>query len=108
MPSQERIERIVREYRQGLSELLGDGLEAVVLYGSRARKDAGEGSDIDLLCVMREPFDYGDLLMKTSELTAALSLAHDVVISRAFATREDYESKRTPFMMNVRAEGVPV
>jgi len=91
-----------------LPSILGDALHSVVLYGSQARGDAQKRSDIDVLCIMREPFDYGDLIERTSELTARLSLKHDVVISRAFVSIEDYESTRSPFIMNVRKEGILV
>jgi len=108
MSTKNRVQPIVAEYRDRLRELLGEELDSVVLYGSQARGDAKEGSDIDVLCVMRGPFDYSELLEKTSELTAAVSLAYDVVISRVFVSRRDYQVRYTPFLMNVRREGVIV
>jgi hypothetical protein len=51
---------------------------------------------------------YADLIRRTSATVAALSLQHDVVISRAFVSRERYEWEQTPFLLNVRREGVPV
>ena len=44
--------------------------------------------------------------MEASEITAAISLQHEVVLSRSFVTLKDYESQRTPFLMNVRREQV--
>jgi hypothetical protein len=35
-------------------------------------------------------------------------LKHDVVIATAFVTKADYEKRNTPFLMNVRREGVNV
>lgn len=43
-----------REYARRLRERLGDNLVAVTLYGSRARGDAREGSDFDLIVLVRE------------------------------------------------------
>ena len=106
MSQENRIREILAEYRVRLAEALGENLEAVVLYGSQARGDAVEGADIDVLCVMKEPFDYGELLDRTSEATAEISLKYDVVLSRAFVTRQDYRFRDTPFLMNVRREGV--
>lgn len=105
MSKRTHIEAILAEYRARLFEVLGDALESVVLYGSRARGDAEEGSDIDVLCVMKGPFDYSDLLDRTSEATAEISIKYDVVLSRAFVTRDDYRFRQTPFLMNVRREG---
>jgi predicted nucleotidyltransferase len=108
MDKHDPVARIVGEYRALLAEILGEELESAVLYGSQARGDAVEGSDIDVLCVMRGPFDYGDLIRRTSDAAARISLKYDVVISTAFVRSEDYQTRKTPFLMNVRKEGVAI
>jgi uncharacterized protein len=108
MMSQKRLRQILKDYQTRLKELLGDDLDSIVLYGSQARGDAVEGSDIDVLCIMKGPFNYGEMILKTGEISAPRSLKHDVVISTAFVTRADYEKRNTPFLMNVRREGVSV
>jgi len=105
MPPNGIIQKLLSDYQARLAALLGDNLESVVLYGSRARGDAEEGSDIDVLCVMSGPFDCGEMIERTSEATAEISLKYDVVLSRVFVTRDDYRSRRTPFLTNVRREG---
>jgi len=108
MTDQDLTRQILEEYRRKLTVLLDDDLDSVVLYGSRARGDAVKGSDIDLLCIMKRPFDYGELITKSSEITAEVSLKHDVVISRVFVTRGDLQARRTPFLMNIHKEQIPL
>ena len=67
---EDRFCEILAEYRTRLADVLGERLESLVLYGSRARGDAEDDSDIDVLCVMKEPFDHGDLIERTSEANA--------------------------------------
>ncbi len=99
---------ILRAYRTELAETLGGALDAVILYGSHARGEDRADSDVDVLCIIRGPFDYGELIARTSEPTARLSLEYGVVLSRAFVPREEYETRQLPFLMNVRREGITV
>ncbi|HWR92724.1 MAG TPA: nucleotidyltransferase domain-containing protein [Desulfobacterales bacterium] len=108
MASPTNLKHILNEYRQRLSGILGDDLDSVLLYGSQARREASAGSDVDVLCIMKNSFDYGDLISRTSLATAEISLEHDIVISRVFVTREAYASHNSPFLMNVRKEQVAV
>lgn len=103
------VHTIVREYRQGLRKIFGDRLVDVRLYGSWARGQGRPGeSDIDLLCILRGPINYWQVLEATSELTARLSLAHEVVLSRVFVSEEEFVGSALPFFQNVRRESVAV
>ena len=103
-----KLQRILDALRVEISHALGDQLDSVILFGSQARAEAHEGSDIDVLVVLRGDFDCGDMIRRTSAGVAALSLEHDVVISRTFVSRDEFENSRTPFLLNVHREGVPV
>ena len=108
MSIEKHIREILAEYQEKLKEVLGDSLEAIMLYGSQARGDAEDESDIDVLCVMKKSFNYGELIDKTSQVTAELSMKHGVTLSRAFVTSADFKNRKTPFLMNVRREGFAV
>lgn len=108
MNPQPQLRKILIEHRERLHKILGGDLDSVVLYGSQARGDATDESDIDVLCILKGPFDYGEMILRTGEVSAAISLNYDVVISTAFVTRADYDNRYTPFLMNVRREAMPV
>jgi predicted nucleotidyltransferase len=99
---------LLSELRRELARVLGNRLEAAYLFGSRARGDQQPESDVDVLVVVRGTVEYGDLIRRTSELVAALSLKYDTVISRAFVSKERFEREHSPFLMNVRREAVAV
>ena len=106
--TEEKLSEILQILRSGLAELLGTQLEAVYLYGSHARGEATSDSDIDVLIVLNRNFDYFEMIEKTGDLAAKLSLENDTVIALAFVTKDNYKTRQTPFLMNVRREGVPV
>ena len=70
--------------------------------------DARLDLDIDVLVVMNGNFNLEELIDKTLDLVADLSLEYDVVISRAFVNKERFDHEMSPFLMNVRREAVPV
>ena len=102
------LSNILAALRREFSRLLGSQVDALYLYGSQARGDSHSGSDIDVLVVINGEFDYADLLARTSETVASLSLENDVVISRAFVSKARFEQERSPFLLNVRREAVPI
>ena len=105
---QKQLRRILRALRKELDTVLGERVEKVILYGSQARGDARDDSDIDVLIVLKDDFKYRTMLKKTSKIVAKLSLDNDVVISRAFASRQQYEQSKMPFLMNVRRDGIAI
>ena len=102
------IRGILRNLRRELLRCLGDELDSVILYGSQVRGQAGPDSDLDVLVVVRDDSDYAELIRRTSVAVATLSLENDVVISRVFVSRQRFDREQTPFLLNVRREGVAV
>jgi len=99
---------VLQEYKNGLEHVLANRLAIVLLYGSQSRGTHHSSSDIDVLCIVRGAFDYGQMIRETSEITSEISLKYDVALSRTFVSEKDYRSRNSPFMMNVRKEGVPL
>jgi uncharacterized protein len=102
------VRGILRNLHSELVRCLGDELYSVILYGSHARGQAGPDSDLDVLVVVQDDSDYAELIRRTSVAVSALSLENDVVISRVFVSRKRFESEQTPFLLNVRREGVAI
>jgi len=103
-----KLTAILPELRQHFETLYGDRLVHMLLFGSQARGDAETESDIDVLVVLQGPVDPGEEIARTGEVTALLSLKHDVVISRVFLSAEQFSSEQSPLLLNVRREGIPI
>lgn len=104
----ENLTAILTELRYYLEVLYGERLVKMLLYGSQARGDAGPDSDVDVLIVLKEPVDFSAEIERTSKFTANLCLEHNVVISRAFVSPQQFQSENSGFFRNVRREGIAI
>ena len=109
MCSQPVLNIITSEVVKAARESLGDRLEKVILYGSYARGDNDDESDIDIMILANIPHeDCWKECMKISGLTGWLDLEYDVLVSLHVtdcATFYQYINAM-PFFMNVVKEGV--
>ena len=68
MPTSLKLDKILQEFRQELEKLYGERLIKLVLYGSQARGDAKEDSDIDIMVVLKNPVSPGDEIFRMGEI----------------------------------------
>ena len=102
------LQKLLKELKQGLIRLYGERLKGVYLYGSYARGDFQEGSDLDVLVVLND-FERAPIeLDRTSDLFCDLSLMYEITISLMFMREKDWLTADKPLLRNVRVEGILV
>ena len=100
------LEPILTHLKKELTDLYGDRLQHITLFGSQARGDAEPGSDIDVLVVLKSPVNPGEEIKRTGKAIADLSLDYDVVISCLFMDETHYQTRNGSLLRNIRKEGV--
>jgi len=103
-----KVTIILAELRRRMEVLYGERLVQMMLFGSQARGDAEPKSDIDVLVVLRGKVSSCEEIDRTIKDVADLSLHHNEVVSCVFVSEEQFQQERSPLMLNVRREGVPV
>ncbi|AEK72751.1 Nucleotidyltransferase [Thermococcus sp. 4557] len=102
----EELEKILNEVKSRLQEILGDDLAEVILFGSYARGEAREDSDVDVLVVVRRrlTIDEHDRL---NEVTEKYIMERGLVISLiVYPVSPGME--HDPLIQNVHVEGIKV
>lgn len=99
------IKRILTKFKKGVKEISKGNLKRMILFGSYARGEAIEGSDIDILLIFeKEPAPQERNGIR--ELANSLSLKYDIVVAEFLLTEMEFQKYRTPFLLNVKKESM--
>lgn len=104
-PKAQELSQIVAKY---FHSIYGDSIDCILLYGSYARRDFNENSDIDIAAIVEG--DRAELQRKLKsvwDMTAELGLENDVIISPTVIPRSEFEEYKNvlPYYRNIAREG---
>lgn len=102
------IKPILDEVKERLQNIYGGRLKEIILYGSYARGDATEGSDIDLILILEDISNHISELEKFSGEIHQLDFLYDTVISIIPIEARQYQTRRLPIILNAKREGIPI
>lgn len=105
----ESMKQLLYQYTKDIAGVYGKHLKAVILYGSYARGDFHDSSDIDIMILL----DISDAEIKNyrhelSSITYDYNMEYDIDI-KPIAKNEDHFMKwisAYPFYANIDREGV--
>jgi predicted nucleotidyltransferase len=89
-----------------LQETYLEKLDKVILFGSQARGDAKEDSDIDILIVLNDDFNDYQETNRISYFISELCLEYDIVMNCFLTSLEKWKTKNNGFFRNIRKEGI--
>ncbi len=99
-----KVEELVRQFRQRIETTLGVSVE-VILYGSYARGQAAEDSDIDLLVIL--PYRNIQVENLLDEAAWEIGFQAGKVLSVIPVGQEELHLLRaSPFFQNLQREGI--
>ena len=101
------IKPALAEFKARISRLYGKRLKKVILYGSWARGEASEGSDIDLAVVLSGDVDAGKELDRMVDIVSEINLTNGLLLAVYPVSEKDFKLLKSPLLMNIRREGVP-
>ncbi len=98
---------ILNEFKAEVQRLYGGRLEDIILFGSYARGDATDESDIDVLVVLDGGIIPGREIDRMIDVITDINLKYGILLSVVPVSKEAYSSVNSPLLINVRREGIP-
>jgi predicted nucleotidyltransferase len=99
---------IRRRLRAALEAAYGERLDRVVLYGSRARRQAHPDSDYDVAVFLRDMSDRAAELKRVADIGVDILYDTGEFIHLLPYPAAAYSDPRMPLMHEIRREGVPL
>ena len=106
-----KIKNIIDEFINGVNEILGNRVKKIILYGSYARGDFNESSDIDIMILTDLTDDeMYEHFVKISDMAYDIEEKYDFDITLSPLVKNidkfNYWLETLPFYINVQREGV--
>src|SRR5271165_1431183 len=96
---------VVTRFRAAMTEIHGDRVERVVLFGSRARGDARPDSDYDIAVFLKDAGTFADESARLAAVSTDILIDTGAVISATPFPAGAYR-ERTGFMHELRKDGL--
>jgi predicted nucleotidyltransferase len=105
------ISAVTEELSRNTQSIMGNKLRKIILYGSYARGDYEEYSDLDIMVLADvDEHDMKDLESKLGKAASRASLNHDITVCLLLYDESLFTSRLhlSPFYRNVLSEGVEI
>lgn len=105
------IHDILLEFSHEIRQIFGNKLTKIILYGSYARGEQRENSDVDIMILANiEPEEVSYYADKAFDIAYEFELRFQIEINPNIQSIKVYEKwKRAyPFFMNIEKEGIAV
>ncbi|SPD76014.1 Dna polymerase beta domain protein region [uncultured Desulfobacterium sp.] len=100
------IKPILEDCKKILKDHYGSQFHGLLLYGSMARGQEVESSDMDLLVILSKPFNYFVELRKIIELLYPVQLVSEHLISAKPVAEDEFESGEIHLYRTAKREGI--
>lgn len=101
-----KVRSLINRIKTHLEMAYGDRIKKTILYGSCVRGDSGKDSDIDMLVLVDQTLNPFEVRESLSDLLYDMVLDEGELVSVIVIPEHIFESYNSPFMLNVKKEGL--
>jgi predicted nucleotidyltransferase len=102
------MKTILMAIKKYLIDLFGSGIKQVILYGSYAREEATVDSDVDVLVVVDDELNPLEVEESFDGLLFEILIEEGELVSVMAVPESTFRAYNSPFLLNVKEEGIPV
>ena len=96
------------DFHRALQEIYPEDTPKMLIYGSQARREACETSDVDVLLLYSRNIHPGVEIRRLSPVLSDLNPRYQVLISVFPATEIEYRNGNNLFWENIKKEGITI
>jgi len=101
------VQQIALEYKKALQDIYGNDLAQLVLFGSYARGDQHDESDVDFAVVFKDPAIRSfPVREKTAPISTEFFLKYGLIISSLITSLHKKQTSVQGVYKNIRKEGI--
>jgi predicted nucleotidyltransferase len=101
-----QIKKTLEEFKRELKKLYRDKFVKLVLYGSYARGEETEDSDVDVAVILKGDIVPFDEIDRMGDVAYDLCLKYNILLSTHPISEEKYNSYKNQFLSNLKEEGI--
>lgn len=101
-----RTKQLVNQVKECLVKMYGEKIKQVIIYGSYVRGEATKDSDIDVLVVIDDILNPFEVRKNLSDIIFDILLEKGELISVIAVPETLFKNYKSPFILNVREEGM--
>lgn len=103
------VQKVAKEYKKHLQTLFAEELVELILFGSYARENHNEESDVDFAVVLRSPDTRPAAeIPKISSIASRLSLKYGIMLSSLPTSYHKKQTSMQGVYQEIRKEGIVI
>ncbi len=104
----DKIMPVLQKYKTDIRQLYGEQMDNLILYGSYARGEAKDESDIDVLVLLKQMQSPYSEIRKMGDINNNYLLTYEYLICPVPTTTENFLNHETPLYRNIKKEGIKI
>lgn len=104
----DEVRDLIEEIKNFLVDRYDNRIKQVLVYGSFARGEATDGSDIDMAIIIDDSLNPEDVESELSDILFEILLDRKELVSVVAIPNSLFENYRSPFILTTKAEGVVI